>query len=159
MNDINHMYLPDSFAGPFNENEFREFQGWLLRCGFSKIHFDENYIAYLRKFHGGRMDNGLIKTKSGDQQVIGRFLNFADDSNRFSEYNIEATWSSISDRMGDHLMPFAELLGGDLLCFDHNTKPPSVVVWYHELSKPEEEPVYEFVAKDFKEFLGKITDN
>ncbi|MHC2065968.1 SMI1/KNR4 family protein [Bremerella sp. T1] len=153
------MYESNSFAGPFNESEFAAFKNWLVDCRGEKFRFDEDYVEHLRIHHGGRAKRKYFRTQNGVLHVVGRFLNFADDSHPLAEYNVEATWSQLSDRMGDYLIPFAELFGGDFLCFNHHYYPPSIVVWYHDRSIPEEEPYCEAVTSRFGELLELLTDD
>jgi hypothetical protein len=73
-------------------------------------------------------------------------------------YSVAGTWGTIEDRLGKYLLPFAELFGGDKLCFDYASGDrPRIVVWFHEqweLGNPHTETV----AADFDEFLGLLSE-
>jgi hypothetical protein len=158
MNEPDLDYLPDSFAGPFDRREVATFEDWLQASGYDRIKFDPIYLDYLSRFHGGSPRKRYFKSVAGTEHVLERFLNFlpSGSGSPLEEYSVEATWSAVSDRMGSFLMPFVELFAGDLLCFDHQSgTPPSVVVWFHEQSRPGK-PYTEQVASSFLELLGLL---
>src|SRR3954463_12137835 len=150
-------YVPGSFVGPLDRAEITKFEKWLHASGYDRIHFDPTYVEYLARFHGGVPRKRYFQTKAGVGHVLERFLNFlpSGSGSALEEYNVEATWSNVSDRTGLHLMPFGELFAGDLLCFDHEQgNPPKVVVWFHE------HPAHtEPVADSFLEFLGQLSSD
>jgi hypothetical protein len=148
-------YDTNSFAGPFSETEMREFESWLQRCGAKEVKFDPTYLAHLRQFHGGVPGRRYFKTANGTGHVITRFLNFLpdEDDTVLAQYNVSGTWGLMEDRMGRFLIPFAELFGGDMLCFDYRSSPPQVVVWDHERSS-QGNPHTDFVTQSFTQFLG-----
>lgn len=61
------------------------------------------------------------------------------------------------DKIGNDIIPFAQLFAGDLVCFDFRKDPdhPDISVWDHELSE-EWAPHMEKVASSFEEFLGML---
>jgi hypothetical protein len=155
--DVDLGYDPDSLLGPLDMARVQQFQTYLHECGQS-IEFDHAYINHISKYHGGVPRKRLFKTAQGGERTVERFLNFVDykTDKQMGWYNVAVTWTQVEDRLNDFLIPFAVLLGGDLLCFDF-THPgrPSVVVWLHEESL-QDAPVTEFVARDFDDFLAKL---
>ena len=149
-------YEPDSFVGPFNVQVVKDFESYLHECGWSSIVFDESYVKYLAKYHGGCPRKKYFSTRTGTVHVLEEFEHFDDTLPHESPmrvYNVKRSWSDASDRLGLYLMPFADLFAGDMLCFDHSQPGrPKVVVWYHEESD-ENAPHTELVADNFDEFL------
>jgi hypothetical protein len=147
-------YVPGSFVGPLDCAEIAKFEKWLHGSEYHRINFDATYVDYLFRFHGGVPGKRYFQTKTGTGHVLERFLNFlpSGSNNVMEQYNVEVTWSNVSDRMGLYLMPFGELFAGDLLCFDHEQgNPPKVVLWFHE------HPAHtEPVADNFAEFLSLL---
>lgn len=159
MNDIHDLqYDSDSFAGPFQEDRLLKFQEYLNATSSATIAFDPAYIDHLRRFHGGIPGKRFFKTASGMGHAIVRFLNFAACEHVLGDYGVNATWSSLAERFGDTLIPFAELFAGDYLCFDHSRSTVSrVVVWLHEESR-EDAPCVEPVADTFEQFLAMLSE-
>jgi hypothetical protein len=120
-------YEPDSFVGPLDRREVRAFEKWLRASGYDRIRFDRTYLDYLARYHDGSPRKRYFRTETGTTHVVVRFLNFlpSGSGHRLEPYNVDVSWSAVSDRMGQHLMPFAELFAGDLLCFDHERYPPA----------------------------------
>src|SRR5262245_18257324 len=118
---IDLLYDPKSLDGPLDEQEIADLEQWLRASEYEKIQFDRSYIDHVSRFHGGVPGKRYFETSSGTKHGIQRFLNFLkpDLNNPLSQYSVEGTWSLLSDRMGKHLMPFAELYFGDMLCFDY----------------------------------------
>ena len=155
---IDLLYDPNSFVGPLDEYEIVSFEKWLRASEYKKISFDRSYIDHLSRFHGGVPRKRCFRTALGTEQAIDRFLS-SDSNHPLKQYSVEGTWSLLSDRMGKHLMPFAELCFGDYLCFDHEQEGrPRVVMWFHERSRSERPPYTEFVAANFDEFLALLQD-
>ncbi|MBI2804654.1 MAG: SMI1/KNR4 family protein [Planctomycetes bacterium] len=151
--NIDLAYAPGSLVRPIEQDEVMAFQKWLHDSGY-KIDFDRRYIAHLEAFHGGIPGKCYFQTSKGVGHVITRFLNFVSADHALAQYSVESTWSALSDRMGQHLMPFAELFSGDMACFDYTVPGrPRIVVWYHERSRPDRLPGVESVADDFDQFL------
>jgi hypothetical protein len=149
-------YVEDSFVGPFHWQTVTNFEGYLHRCGWTSIVFDESYLKYLAQYHGGCPRKRYFDTSFGTDHVLERFHHFDDalpHESPLRVYNVQRAWSDASDRLGLYLMPCAELFAGDMLCFDHSQPGrPKVVVWFHEQST-EDAPYTEFVADNFDEFL------
>ena len=157
MSDESYIYEPNSFAGKFDESQLRDFEEYLRECE-QPIKFDMDYVSHLRKYHGGRVRRRFFLDEQGFEHSVVRFLNFTSRGHELSDYQVPVAWSMADERLGVHLMPFAALFGGDLLCFDHQTSPPCVVVWDHEMSEPDEESVVYKVAASFVEFLSLLSD-
>jgi SMI1-KNR4 cell-wall len=152
-------YDPKSIVGPLNENEVKDFQDWLHGSGYP-IRFELPYIQHVKEHHGGIPAKRYFRTAIGTADSITRFLNFlgAGSDPVLQQYSVECTWSNINEHLGKHLMPFAELFAGDMLCFDYTKGGrPEIVVWFHELSEPGQ-PHTEFVSKNFDEFLDMLDD-
>lgn len=152
-------YNPRTYAGRFQEREARSLERWLRDCQSDRIRFDPAYLAHLRKHHGGVPAKRYFRTARGTAHVVERFLNFArDDDAPAAQYRVANTWGLLEERLGTHLVPFADLFAGDFLCFDYaRAGRPRVVVWIHEVSGPGE-PHTELVARDFDAFLGLLSD-
>ncbi len=158
LDNIDLGYDPAGYAGPFDEAEMRAFEAWLQRCENERIKFDPDYVEHLRIHHGGSPKSRYFKTATGTDHVVVRFLNFLPGSFKgpLAQYGVEGTWGLIDDRLGKNLIPFAELFAGDMLCFDYSGEGrPSVVVWFHERSRPGK-PYTEKVAQDFPGLLAVL---
>jgi hypothetical protein len=152
-------YIPNSFAGVFSEREFHEFEDYIAR-DVTLFRFDPTYVDHIRRFHGGVPVVRKFVTKAGKKRSVERFLNFVDRKSKENEAiiyaNVNVIWSSIEDRLGLSLIPFAELRGGDFLCFDiQDVSHQTVVCWFHELSR-EDRPYKEQVADSFEDFLAML---
>jgi hypothetical protein len=157
---IDLLYDPNTTVGPLDEREVRAFEDWLHGSGHDAIHFEESYLAHIKSAHGAVPGKKYFRTARGTVHSVVRFLNFLGRGSQhpLAEYSVPCTWSAIDDRLGDSLMPFAELFGGDMLCFEFGKGPKAqIVVWFHELSKPNQ-PYTEFVSNDFEEFLHQLTE-
>jgi len=141
---------------PPNPTEIAAFEEWLRKTRSQNIVFGQDYLEFVKANHGGiPVDNRFI-TSTGKERMIVRFLNFVDSDHPLSQYSVEGTWGLISDRVGKHLVPFAELFAGDMLCFDFSeSRNPQVVVWLHEMSEPQS-PVVDYVAPSFEEFIKMV---
>ena len=149
-------YEPGSFAGDFSHDEMKEFETYIAR-EVPAFQYDLAYVEHIKFFHGGVPVNKCLTTVSGKGQIIERLLNFLDTSasknNKLSVYNVNVVWSNIEDRLGFHLVPFAELSGGDKLCFDISDPiNHRIVCWFHELSDGDL-PYTEIVGDSFADFL------
>lgn len=155
--DGNLEYDSNGFVGPFNEGVARSWEEWLRQGGWGqgRLQFDPSYLEHIRKYHGGKPKKQCFETVKGTNKVVERFLHFAEfpPNNPLSDSNVKVAWSQAIDRLGEFLIPFAELFSGDMLCFDY-THPgkPRIVVWFHEMSD-EDAPYTELVADSFDEFL------
>jgi hypothetical protein len=152
-------YDPASYAGEFSEDEMRAFEQWLQKCRSPQIRFDPEYLQHMRSHHGGIPRMRYFQAQKGTSQVIIRFLNFLPEeaNGPLVQYRVEGTWGLIEDRLGTFLIPFAELFGGDMLCFDYSTTGnPGVVFWDHERSR-EGRPYTEPVASNFTHFLSMLS--
>ena len=116
-------------------------------------------------------ENGLIPSKRyfhfrHNEKVIDRFLAILAVSGEKAEedYDIGVVSTQLEgrivfdeDSVGMQLIPIAALFGGDFLCLNYaeEAEHPSICIWYHEESY-ELEPVIEFVANNFTEFLAML---
>lgn len=150
-------YDPTTLLGPVERSRITEFEDYLA-TGDVAMPLDAAYLSHIVRFHGGIPGRRTCTTSSGRQKVIERFLNFVDYKSEpeIGWYNVEVTWSQLADRLGDFLLPFAALFGGDFLCFDYSAPGrPRVVVWLHEESRIGE-PSIDHVACDFDELLESL---
>jgi hypothetical protein len=152
-------YEPGSFAGPFDEAEVHDFEEDRHLGEQPWIKFDKSYIAHLQEFHGGIPSKRCFLAASGHERLIEQFMNFTKTGHPLEDYNVEVAWSAVDDRLGEYLMPFAELFAGDMLCFDYSDYQsgarPKIVVWLHEESW-EDTPATDFVAPNFDAFLEML---
>ena len=150
-------YDPATLLGALDRGEVQKFQEYLQECD-QPIIFDPAYLDHLSRHHGGIPKKRCFRSAAGHEFYIERFLNFVDEktNKELGWYNVEVTWTQIEDRLNEYLIPFALLFSGNFLCFNHESDGrPTVVVWLHEESS-EDEPVTEFVANNFDEFLAKL---
>lgn len=151
---------PNSIVPHFSSAEMESMRR-MLSLGIPGFEFDHGYEAQVRTFNGGRPVNRYFQTRSGQGQPIDRFLNYSDTDllteRHLQDLNANVLWSLIDDQLGGHLLPFAVLAGGDLLCFDYERGvPPEVVLWYHEVGGMHGTKV-EPVAGSFAEFAASLT--
>lgn len=132
-----------------------------------KVRLPEDYKEFIKN------ENGLIPSKryfhfGNNEKVIDRFLAILAISGEKPEevYDIGVVSTQLEgcivfdeDYVGMQLIPIAALFGGDFLCLNYieDSENPSICIWYHEESY-ELEPVIEFVANNFTEFLDMLQD-
>ncbi|WP_020476112.1 SMI1/KNR4 family protein [Zavarzinella formosa] len=167
-NNIHNLdYFSDSLLLPFDEKILYDFQNYINSITERNlIRFEKDYVEHLTAYHGGIPRRRLFYTKEGQERLVERFLNFIDrkKESAFAQYQVGVMWSLVSDRMGENLIPFALLFGGDLLCFDFRSSiEPTIVVWLHEKSRAGDEdtdfeplPATEEVAQNFMSFLQML---
>ena len=130
-----------------------------------KVRLPDDYKEFIKK------ENGVIPSKrffhfGNNEKVIDRFLAILAVSGEKSEeaYDIGVVSTQLEGRIvfdedlvGMQLIPIAALFGGDFLCLNYveNSENPSMCIWYHKESY-ELEPVIEFVANNFTEFLAML---
>ena len=130
-----------------------------------KVRLPEDYKEFIKN------ENGLIPSKRyfhfrHNEKVIDRFLAILAVSGEKAEedYDIGVVSTQLEgrivfdeDSVGMQLIPIAALFGGDFLCLNYaeEAEHPSICIWYHEESY-ELEPVIEFVANNFTEFLAML---
>jgi SMI1-KNR4 cell-wall len=152
---VNLDYDPDSFVGPFDLEEAREFEKWWLSHEYP-FELDASYLEHLSRYHGGKPGNKCFRSQDGRERVLERFLNFVKDYKKgeWGNYHVEVMRCLVEDRLDENLLPFAVLFAGDLLCFDYSKGGrPAVVVWMHEESAAADTSITEPVAPDFDRFL------
>ena len=130
-----------------------------------KVRLPDDYKEFIKN------ENGLIPSKRyfhfrHNEKVIDRFLAILAVSGEKAEedYDIGVVSTQLEgrivfdeDSVGMQLIPIAALFGGDFLCLNYaeEAEHPSICIWYHEESY-ELEPVIEFVANNFTEFLAML---
>ena len=132
-----------------------------------RVKLPDDYKEFIKK------ENGVIPSKryfhfEHNEKVIDRFLAILAISGEKSEeaYDIGVVSTQLEgrivfdeDNVGMQLIPIAALYGGDFLCLNYveDSENPNISIWYHEESY-ELEPVIEFLAKNFTEFLAMLQD-
>ena len=132
-----------------------------------RVKLPDDYKEFIKK------ENGVIPSKryfhfENNEKVIDRFLAILAISEEKTEedYDIGVVSTQLEgrivfdeDNVGMQLIPIAALYGGDFLCLNYveDSENPNISIWYHEESY-ELEPVIEFLAKNFTEFLAMLQD-
>ena len=132
-----------------------------------RVKLPDDYKEFIKK------ENGVIPLKryfhfENNEKVIDRFLAILAISGEKTEedYDIGVVSTQLEgrivfdeDNVGMQLIPIAALYGGDFLCLNYveDSENPNISIWYHEESY-ELEPVIEFLAKNFTEFLAMLQD-
>ena len=132
-----------------------------------RVKMPDDYKEFIKK------ENGVIPSKryfhfEHNEKVIDRFLAILAISGEKTEedYDIGVVSTQLEgrivfdeDNVGMQLIPIAALYGGDFLCLNYveDSENPNISIWYHEESY-ELEPVIEFLAKNFTEFLAMLQD-
>ena len=146
-------FEPGSSAGPFTRAYVKRLQRML------DIEFAPEWLAFLEAHNGGKPRRRYFKMGK-NTKVLEFFFSLVpdyEDNERFGDVDVGVIWSQIDDRLNEHLVPFAAVFAGDMLCFDHEGGgTPRVVLWDHERSD-EDSPVTEPVADDFASFLALLS--
>ena len=132
-----------------------------------RVKLPDDYKEFIKK------ENGVIPSKryfhfEHNEKVIDHFLAILAISGEKTEedYDIGVVSTQLEgrivfdeDNVGMQLIPIAALYGGDFLCLNYveDSENPNISIWYHEESY-ELEPVIEFLAKNFTEFLAMLQD-
>ena len=132
-----------------------------------RVKLPDDYKEFIKK------ENGVIPLKryfhfENNEKVIDRFLAILAISGEKTEedYDIGVVSTQLEgrivfdeDNVGMQLIPIAALFGGDFVCLNYveDSENPSICIWYHEESY-ELEPVIEFLANNFTEFLAMLQD-
>jgi hypothetical protein len=155
-------YVSHSTVGPFDETEYSRFERWMQSGDRPDFAFDADYISHLRRANGGIPCQPLFLSAIGEEYEITRVFHFRSFpvGNPFHDSEVEVAYNQAlsSGAFGTLLMPFANLIAGDMVCFDYRdmfrTKP-SIVVWLHELSD-QGAPATDFVADSFRDFVKML---
>ena len=132
-----------------------------------KVQLPEDYKKFIMRKNGFCPSKNLFSLQNRSF-LIERFLCVLENSkdNPLGVYDIDVVMSQLDERLfvhedilGFELVPIAALFGGDFLCLNYieDSENPSICIWYHEESY-ELEPVIEFVANNFTEFLDMLQD-
>lgn len=116
-----------------------------------------SYIKLIQSCDAGRIQNAdlvFYDSSSKQHQQIGIDVLLAWNPqykySKFLEY-----YKNPPEFFPQGLVAFGLDGGGNLFCFDYRTDPntdnPPIVFWHHEYDEPS------FLAKDFDEFLSKLT--
>jgi hypothetical protein len=143
---------PGTVAGGFTAAYVEKLQRML------DLEFDPAWLAFLKDHNGGTPRQRYFKL-GRNTKVLEFFFSLVPDyenDERFGQVDVGVVWSQIEDRLDEHLVPFAAVFAGDMLCFNHEEGgPPRVVLWDHERSE-EDSPVTLPVADDFASFLSLL---
>jgi SMI1/KNR4 family protein len=132
-----------------------------------KVQLPEDYKKFIMRKNGFCPSKNLFSLQNRSF-LIERFLCVLENTkdNPLGVYDIDVVVSQLDERLfvhedilGFELVPIAALFGGDFLCLNYieDSENPSICIWYHEESY-ELEPVIEFVANNFTEFLDMLQD-
>ncbi len=132
-----------------------------------RVKLPNDYKELIMRKNGFRPSKNLFSL-TNRSFLIERFLCILENTkdNSIGMYDIDVVMSQLDERLfvhedilGFELIPIAALYGGDFLCLNYveNTANPSICIWYHEESY-ELEPVIEFLANNFTEFLAMLQD-
>ncbi len=112
-----------------------------------RVRFPADYLAVAAMHQGARPKPASFKLPDGSGEGIAYLLHFEDDL--FS--NIAARIFPLRDVLLKGVIPFAEALGGNVLCFNYRKDPgnPTVEFWSVDTG-----PVP--VASSFTDLLTKL---
>lgn len=147
-------FVEGSSAGPFCLSEYEALVD-LIRIDNPSFDLDPSYVSFVKQHNGGIPIENSFTTPSG-KWLIDVFLNFADTKQADpvnADRNVLAFLEEVEERTSVYFIPFAIVVGGNLLCFDYtvNESLPAIVLWYLEDSKKER------VASTFAEFLTLLS--
>jgi len=91
-----------------------------------QITLPEDYKQFVLKYDGGYPNPNHFKV-DGKVEIFNNLISL--DENEHD--NIYEVLEDLKDRLGDHLIPFAEDGFGNLLCFDYSANK-NIVFWDHE---------------------------
>lgn len=91
-----------------------------------QITLPEDYKQFVLKYNGGYPNPNHFKV-DGKVEIFNNLISL--DENEYD--NIYEILEDLQDRIGDHLIPFAEDGFGNLLCFDYSADK-NIVFWDHE---------------------------
>lgn len=159
--DIELEYRLGSTKYAFDEDDFQEElqyqQKWTP--GFE---FDADWIAHLRRTNGGVPEGYFFNMpgQDGERHLLEYMYYFKRLGPTSDNASVGRIWSLACNSEAFHYncIPFGQLSFGDLLCFDHREKPGGpapVVLWLHEESQ-EDDPVFQYVAPTFRDFVKML---
>lgn len=130
-----------------------------------RLKLPESFKQFLKKYNGCSIENNKFH-KDYENYAIARFLCILKDVREH-----DSGWSDISvvetqigerltdneDLIGIEVLPIAELITGDYLCFDYRIKKenPDVCVWSNDESG-DFNPVTYYIADTFESFLDLL---
>jgi SMI1-KNR4 cell-wall len=124
-----------------------------------KVNFPKNFINLVKKTDQGTLKNPYFNytdpyTKKMRVSAVGAFSSF----NPKADYNILRQYFLMPSFFPRHLIPFAEVGNGDLICFDYSIDGfedlnPPIVYWIHD--NPEGYEIAD-VAINFEEFINNL---
>lgn len=116
------------------------------------VKFPKDYIEIAVKNDGGYPKPNRFDLE-GNEEVFGNLLSF--DEGDYS--NIINTYSDIKDRLIEKVIPFAEDLFGNMICFDYrNNSQPLIVFWEHEKAFSDKGSAITHICNNFAELLNML---
>ena len=114
-----------------------------------EITLPEDYKQIVLKYDGGYPNPNHFKV-DGKVEIFNNLISL--DENEYD--NIYEILEDLQDRIGDHLIPFAEDGFGNLLCFDYSANK-NIVFWDHEKNHDDfkEAP---FVCSSFSSLIENL---
>ncbi|OAB45512.1 cell wall assembly protein [Paenibacillus glacialis] len=133
---------------------------------YSHVKFPTAFIEFIKKSNGGiPVTNKFILSQN--ECVVERFLCILDNpkESELGDYDISVVLTQLDERLtdngeliGDELIPFGALFGGDFVCLDYTvSQEPTICIWYHEESE-ELAPVIEKIADNINEFFEMLSE-
>ncbi len=121
--------------------------------------FDPEYVEFIRIQNGGVPIKKYFKAGK-HKKAIDKFLCMVSDyeTSEHGDADVGIVWSQYVDAIGEHLVPFASVVGGDFVCFDYEDRldVPAVVFWNKRDSVPGR-PELVPLASNFRKFLGTLS--
>ncbi len=121
--------------------------------------YDPSYLAFLKASNGGVPLKQVFNTVTVNDRVVERFLHMYDLLRaRAGAASVPVSFYLVKDRLHRRLVPFADLFGGDMLCFDYGDMRggrPSIKAWLHDDCFDDVFFVDE-VAENFDTFLKQL---
>ncbi|ARU61424.1 hypothetical protein CBW65_10725 [Tumebacillus avium] len=119
-----------------------------------KIQFPKDFIECALVNHGGHPEKDVFDFGQHIGKVFGFMLSFNPESSLY----LPNVYNNVLDRLADHVYPFADDPGGNLLCFDYRRDKdnPTIVYWDHEVAFLDAEKGLYPVCDTFTELLHKL---
>jgi hypothetical protein len=151
-----------SIVGPLDDQVLAKFAQAATRAGgaLREFRYDPSYLAFLKASNGGVPLKQVFNTVTVNDRVVERFLHMCDlpAGHALGAASVPVSFYLVKDRLHRRLVPFANLFGGDMLCFDYSDMRggrPSIKVWLHD-DCFEDVFFVDEVAENFDKFLKQL---
>ncbi len=91
------------------------------------VEFPEDYIGFVKKFHGGSPEFEVVDIPERNECVFNRLLSFSKNESTILKVVLQ-----LSDRLPKNLIPIASDPFGNYYCFGYTTYVPKIVLWCYE---------------------------